>query len=151
MSPVPGIVTDVFGELGETGKQTARQAVKLPGNLFETGGKQVKGAPASNSSDDKQLTSQQELELKKKRDQEKSRARYRQILDEMQRYRQNQAKETPAYIAGKPGAPKDREEEVDLWQEQKDEEEKEKKRQVVKLPGQGGTKGTGERLKGVSG
>jgi len=177
MSPVPGIAADVFGELGKTGKKVARQTVKLPIDLFETGGKQVKGTSvndggdglgegiertvASSASDtnpkklaDQQkekLSAKQQLELKKKEDTQKSRARYRQILNEIQRYRQNKAEETPAYEAGKPGAPKDKEEEMDLWQEQRDKEEKEKKKKVVKLPGQGGTKGTGERLKGITG
>jgi len=178
MSPVPGIVADVFGELGKTAKQTGKQAVKLPVDFFETGGRQVKGTPvndggdglgsgiektvASSASDTnpKKLTDQQkeklsakqQLELKKQEDRQKSRARYSQILNELQRYRQNKAEETPAYEAGKPGAPKDKKEEIGLWQEQRDKEEDEKKNQLVRLPGQqGGAKGTGERLKGITG
>jgi len=152
MSPVPRIVADVFGELAETGNQTAQRVVKLPVDFFETGGKQIKGASANDSGDDKQSTAQQELELKKQEDMQKSRARYRQILNELQKYRQNKAEETPTCIAGKPGAPKDKKEEIGLWQEQRDKEEDEKKNQLVRLPGQqGGAKGTGERLKGITG
>ena len=165
MSPVPGIAADVFGELGKTAKQTGKQAVKLPVDFFETGGRQVKGTPVNNDGDglgegiEKTVASsasdtnpRKQLELKKQEDMQKSRTRYSQILNELQKYRQNKAEETPAHIAGKPGAPKDEEEEVELWQEQRDKEEEEKKNQLVRLPGQqGGAKGTGERLKGISG
>jgi len=42
MSPLPGIISDTFGQLGDTVKQAGQQAAQLPSDLFETGVKQVK-------------------------------------------------------------------------------------------------------------
>jgi len=95
------------------------------------------------------LTPEQQLEARKRQDDQKSRIRYEQIMKALQIYRQQKAQETPAYLRGKAGAPKNKEEEMEMWKKQ--EEEKKKKEPIV-LPGQqGAMRGVGERLQGIVG
>lgn len=176
MVPLPGVISDTFEELGETAKQTGQQLAKLPKDLFETGSQQVQGQQQGSGDDlaagdsgmetilggggtgsqqqrlKQQLTPQQQVELKKAQDGQRSMVRYQQILEEIKRYRQQKAQETPAYIAGKAGAPKTKEEEIELWQKQQKEAEEKKKQEAIRLPGQqGGTQGSAERQKFVAG
>lgn len=172
MSPASGIVSDVFGQLGKTAKKTGRQAAKMSGDLFETGARQIKGGGGNGdkgqdlgtekmtsktgradlSGQQDNLKAKQELELKEKQDREKSMARYKQIMDELQKYRQKKAQETPEYLAGKAGTPRTKKEEIELWQKQEKEEKEKKKQAVIKLPGQqGAIRGAGERLRGITG
>jgi hypothetical protein len=180
MPNLPGAFSDSFEMLGDAVKQAGSQLVQVPKDILETGAKQVKGQTASDTATQKSgdqgieqpitpaiqgqkkvvagqklgrpsLTLEQQLELKAREDKQRSMARYRQIQEEIQRYRAKKTQETPAYIAGKPGMPKDEAERVAMWQQQEEQKKAEKKEKIL-LPGQqGGTKGVGERLKGVSG
>ena len=170
------IVSDTFEQLKDTAKQTKSQLTKVPKDLWETGSAQVKGQKSdkgdgdaetgieqlltgagggkptkkSGAKSDSQLNPQQELKLRAEEERRKSMARYQQIVAELKKYRQQKAQETPAYVAGKPGAPRDKVEEVELWKKQ--EAEKEKKKKEVILPGKkhlpGGTQ---ERVKKITG
>lgn len=180
MPNLPGVFSDSFEKLGDTAKHVGSQLTQVPKDILETGAQQVKGQttgdPGNQKTEDqgieqpagtatqgykitggqkqgqRQLTPEQQLELKARENRQKSMIRYRQILEEIQRYRAKKTQEMPAYIAGKPGMPKDEEERVAMWQQQEEQQKAEEKKKKIFLPGQqGGIKGVGERLKGVSG
>ena len=180
MPNLPGVFSDSFETLGDVAKQVGSQLAQVPKDILETGAQQVKGQTGSDTAGQKtedqgieqpvgiatqgqkiasgkkqgqpQLTPEQQLELKARENRQKSMIRYRQILEEIQRYRKKKAEEMPAYISGRPGAPKDEEEKLALWKQQEEQKKEEEKKKKILLPGQqGGTKGVGERLKGVSG
>lgn len=64
------IISDVFGELLETGKKTAKQLTKLPGEMAKDAAVQTGVRPPTQeqkSGDDKKIVEMQETDEKKKR------------------------------------------------------------------------------------
>lgn len=180
MASLPGAFSDSFEKLSDTAKQTGKQLRQVPKDLLETGAQQVKGQTTDDNKNQggeqgieqvptgttqgqrpgkinkqqarQQLTPQQLLALQEKENKEKSMAMYRRIQEELDKLRKKESQETPAYIAGKPGAAKDKEEELALWKKEEERKKKEKKEKKISLPGlKGGPKGAGERLKHKTG
>lgn len=118
-----GIASDVFGQLLETGKKTAKTAKKqLSGKKFaQTAGQQIKGSPppsptreagkplpasqASRSKDGMPVTqmSDAQFEQIKRQRQLQAMRRYREIQQELQKYRRKKQQEIPRQVSGKAG------------------------------------------------
>lgn len=98
------------------------------------------------------FTEEQQLEVKKRQARIKAREAYKKIQEEIEKIIAEKRQKIPAYIAGQPGSPDTQQEKVDMIEKQRREAEEAGKKRKISLPGmRGGSKGVGERLKGVSG
>lgn len=168
-----GIIRDVFGELGETVKQTASQAAQVPGDVA----KGVLGQPAKKDQapiadndtdekaigvksdtlalDPKQAQQQAILAQKKAQDKKWSEQKYKQIQDKLRKVqieRQRQREQgLDVYVTAKPGEAETLEEKQEQVKKQRKLAEEQKKKEK-KLPASvRAGMGTAERVKPVSG
>lgn len=168
-----GIVRDVLEELGETVKQTASSAAKVPGHVVKGALGQNKkdkvdvgekgtdekgmGTQADTSAlDPKQKALQQaQLAQKKLQDKKLSQQKYKQIQEGLHRIqieRQRQREQgLDVYITGKPGEAETLEEKQDLIEKQRKEAEEAKKKEKKLPPSAKAGMGTAERVKPISG
>jgi len=165
-----GIARGVLDEFGETLKQTASQASKIPGDVVKGALGQAKKEPAGEIGTDekgaggksdkqvqdpKQIQQQQILAQKKAQDQKLSKKKYDEIQAQIREIRLKREEEyqkgLTKHITGKPGEAETLEEKQDIIEKQRKEAEEAKKKEKVLPPSAKAGRGTVETVRPVSG
>jgi hypothetical protein len=159
------IVRDVFGELLETGKQTAKAGKKAAGDVakqtaktlagHKSGGKLEKGASAqAGKPAAKQLTDEEIKEKQLKRlqemDKKQSRQAYQQIQDQIRLIQKQKASQPRKYVTGKAEFDEEQVKAPETFWEKMKKKQKEAKKKILPWTSKKGM-GTGEIRRGISG